>query len=621
MCRTTYELDADFCASMAWCFQRAAVGNLRDAQMGACLLKSGCPGVHPQAGPNGPRGNEEGTLVRSVAAELSPAVPSACSSLDERRPPPEGLTARQHQVDHIDNDQEVAGGLRKRAQRRRQHKEHHEDQRAHHPIDALRDTRHVLRNRLAADLDAVDHPREGHGQEHVLHVGAQRIRDSGRGLVLLRHQYRGHRVGEGGSDRADRDAQEGVGQGWDVVMDLVRDLEHTPGEDGQPEHRPREAQRPPPLLARVLHVHREHGRFEEEVDAEFRDRGELHGRAAILHSVDQVLPGTHYGGVIAMDPRPAQGVLLDHFEQLNALIRIPNRDPERDVLEPMVEFELKHTHVHDHHLLQVLVLQDLAQHGVRVVELEADGLAPVAAFDAAAALGLLRIGVDAVRRDIQVEGRRLACIVSIHHAAVDDLLDLHVDAVHPSLRLAARRRVVLAALLRPQERNGIDEVRREVDAGDVAPSRGEEDVGLVRLDGIVPQRPAQQDNRDGVCDHIPGERHARNLQWQDRCGEEGAADDDEDVEDFGAHNDADTSIGSRVQSDQVGEELRAVAAQRADRRARDRLLAPPVHPFLRALAHLLDEDVDGRHKVRIADVVLREEHEPDADEPHAADVD
>mmetsp|Transcript_72704 Transcript_72704/g.210501 ORF Transcript_72704/g.210501 Transcript_72704/m.210501 type:complete len:292 (-) Transcript_72704:93-968(-) len=277
-------------------------------------------------------------------------------------------------------------------------------------------------------------------------------------------------------------------------------------------------------------------------------------------------------------------------------------------------------HLHHDDLLQVLVLQDWPEHGVRLLELQADGRPAVVLLPPLRVLPLLVLGlrVNAVGGDVDRPLRVVAGVVAVRHAAVHDLLDLDVHAMH--LGTAPARLVRgLDIVGRPQARHGVDAIGGEVHRHDIHPCGAQQNGGLVERDLLVEEAPIQQADRQRIEEHIPSEGDTLDLERNLRGRQDGATDDDKQVEDLGAHNHTNTRIGTRIQGDQVREELGAIAAQGADRGSGDRLLAPTLRALVRALPHLLYEHVDCRDEVRVTDVMLREEHEGDNNKPQASD--
>mmetsp|Transcript_49249 Transcript_49249/g.118363 ORF Transcript_49249/g.118363 Transcript_49249/m.118363 type:complete len:451 (+) Transcript_49249:272-1624(+) len=440
-------------------------------------------------------------------------------SLHHWWPPAEGLAACLQEIDRVEEDHDVAERLHQRAEGRE--KGHHDDhdEGAHHPGDSLRDARHVLHDRRSIGLSAVDAPGESHGQEDVLHVRAKGIGDGGCGLVLLRHEDGGHGVRERRADGANSDAQEAVGKGRDVVVDLLSHLQHDEGEDGQPEHGPHEAQWPAALLADVLHVTGKERALQGNVNDELRNRKDLVEQTDVLAapSMAEVLRRTDDSCIISVDPGAAKRALLDVLQELVALFLVWSLDPERHALQRVRELQLDDALAHDDDLLEVLVLQHGAQHGVLLVELEADGGALLHA-GAFLLLGLLhRLRVDALLRGVQ-RPHRGARGAAVGHPAVHDLLDLHLNAVHLSLHAggSAERFHGSGACCRPEGRDGVHNVGGGVYCDDVHNCSAKQDPALVPLDCLVEERPVEQDDGEGVEYAVARERHALDPQGQDR---------------------------------------------------------------------------------------------------------
>mmetsp|Transcript_77796 Transcript_77796/g.224923 ORF Transcript_77796/g.224923 Transcript_77796/m.224923 type:complete len:355 (+) Transcript_77796:992-2056(+) len=317
-----------------------------------------------------------------------------------------------------------------------------------------------------------------------------------------------------------------------------------------------------------------------------------------------------------MNPRPAKRILLNVFEQQIPLFGIAGGDLQSGVAEVMVELQVDHSHVHDDHLLQVFVFQHRPQHRIRLVELQTDrAMGPGGTSLGSWPAHRLRIYSVGCRVHRPSGGRcHAACI---GHAAVHDLLHFHYDSMHLR-RLRITLNNITLALGRSQVRATIDDVGCEIHSQDIDGCRAKQCSALIPRDGFIKQEHVKQHDGQRIEKHVACERHPLQLQRNHRGRDGSAADDDEHIEDLGAHHDPDAGVGACVQGDEICEEFGPVATERAYGRASDCLLAPPLHILVLAFPHLFHENIDGRNEIRVTNMVLREEHEGDQNKPEQA---
>mmetsp|Transcript_73102 Transcript_73102/g.117876 ORF Transcript_73102/g.117876 Transcript_73102/m.117876 type:complete len:216 (-) Transcript_73102:465-1112(-) len=211
----------------------------------------------------------------------------------------------------------------------------------------------------------------------------------------------------------------------------------------------------------------------------------------------QVLPCSHNRCVIAVNPWTAQGVGLDVLQEFIALLRIRHREPQSHMLHCMVELQVDNTHLHDHHLPKILVFQDGAKHRIWA-EFETDGATPIFRRESFLPSGLHLRGiqgfsVNAMRGDVHGEVRLDTCCVTVCHAAVDNLLHFHLDSVHLALRFS--RGWLLRGsrgLVGAKGGDALHEVICKINCANVDHGRREKDVGFVPHDGLVQQRPPEE---------------------------------------------------------------------------------------------------------------------------------
>mmetsp|Transcript_77331 Transcript_77331/g.201550 ORF Transcript_77331/g.201550 Transcript_77331/m.201550 type:complete len:208 (-) Transcript_77331:881-1504(-) len=192
-----------------------------------------------------------------------------------------------------------------------QREQQYQRQGAHHPDDALVDTRHVQRQCPEVHtLRREERPRQRHRDEDVLDARAHCIGDCRVGLPLLRQYDGSDRVWERCPHSADCDTQVTSGNGWYMVVDGVAGLKQDPRLEGQPNHGAHETQRPSVLLPDVLYVDHRQRAHQAHVHNELRDCQELiHGARLACESALEPDKREADRRVVLVLPRLPEGVL------------------------------------------------------------------------------------------------------------------------------------------------------------------------------------------------------------------------------------------------------------------------------------------------------------------------